>query len=212
MLGLSQSLAPRQTIHQEQRLTQSQKQEIKASLLLRRLDLVASIHGERYEPRAQCPNLKCQRKLTPLEIIAGFRNDPTDYTTACTSCHTRFEPKLVYSSDVARAEIPFYCATQVLAQLRGLEMLPPEEIQKNQPAIYHSVRVHHGNFRVAFEKIGIQYPFETITNWKEKVQDFLGKLPDTVIAEVVDMSVGTVRALRKSLRIKAFQLRDVLSD
>lgn len=109
-------------------------------------------------------------------------------------------------------ELPFYCATQVLAQLSGLQELRPEEIQKEHPAIYHSVRVHHGNFRIAFEKIGIQYRFETVTNWKEKVRDFLGKLPDTVIAEVVDMPVRQVRKLRNDLRIEVFRVRDVLSE
>jgi len=109
-------------------------------------------------------------------------------------------------------ELPFYCATQVLAQLNGLQELPPEEIQKEHPAIYHSVRVHHGNFRIAFEKIGIQYRFETVTNWKEKVRDFLGKLPDTVVAEVVDMPVRQVRKLRNDLGIEVFRVRNIIPE
>lgn len=109
-------------------------------------------------------------------------------------------------------ELPFYCATQVLAQLSGLENFTPDQIQVNHAAIYHSVRVHHGNFRVAFEKIGIQYPFETVTNWKERVGEFLGKLPDTVIAEVVDVPVKTLRNLRNSLGIPSFSKRELLEE
>ncbi len=203
-------MGQRLVVRQEQRLTHTQKQEIKAGLLSARLDLVGAIHGGSYRPRATCPG--CYRKLTPLEIIAGFRDDVTDYTTSCTYCNKRFEPKLSYSSSASTIELPFYCATQVLAQLGGLEVLPPEEIQKEHPAIYHSVRVHHGNFRIAFEKIGIQYHFETVTNWKDKVRDFLGKLPDTVIAEVVDLPVRTIRKLRNDLNIDVFRPRDLASE
>lgn len=204
------SLGQRQVVYQAKRLTHIHKQEIKASLLSTRLDLVGAIHGGNYRPHATCP--KCYRQLTPLEIIAGFRDDVTDYTTACTSCNHRFAPKLSYNNSYSSVELPFFCATQVLDQLKGLQDLPPEVIQKNHPAIYHSVRVHHGNFRVAFEKIGIQYQFETVTNWKEKVRDFLGKLPDTVIAEVVDLPVRAIRKLRNELEIDVFRHRNLASE
>lgn len=207
---MSLSMGQGLVVCQAQRLTHTQKQEIKAGLLNARLELVGAIHGGSYKPRATCPS--CNRELTPLEIISGFRDEVTDYTTSCTRCNHRFEPKLSYRSIASTMELPFYCATQVLAQLDGLEMFPPEEIQKERPAIYHSVRVHHGNFRIAFEKIGIQYQFETVTNWKDKVRDFLGKLPDTVIAEVVDLPVRTIRKLRNDLNIDVFRPRDLASE
>lgn len=182
--------------------------EIRQALLELRLNLIGAIHGGSYRPKAQCP--ACSRHLTSLEIIQGFRNDPTDYTTACTACRARFEPKLVWKMDAIEAEIPFFCSTQVLEQLRGLENKSPDQIQLEDVAVYHSVRVHYGNLRRAFEKIGIPYAFENVTNWKERVRDFLGKLPDTVIAEVVDMPVRTVRNLRKSLGIASFHRRDAI--
>ncbi len=209
-IGLSMRLSPTLTQEVSHRLTLGQKLQIKAAILGMRLDLIGSIHGGNYQPHAVCPT--CARAMTAMEIIAGFRDDPNDYTTSCTFCNKRFEPKLLYRMGEDRAELPFYCATQVLAQLHGLETLKPEEIQKNHQAIYHSVRVHHGNFRIAFQQLGVQYAYETITNWKEKVQGFLGKLPDTTIAEVVDLPVSTVRTLRNSLGIPTFSRRRLLEE
>lgn len=210
MIGmrLSHSVSPR--IEVSQRLTVGQRLEIKQTMLTLRLDLIGAVHGGDYKPRAQCP--KCERVLTALEIIQGFRQDPNDYTTECTFCHSRFEPKLIWRSGESRAEIPFYCPSQVLYQLHGLEGKTPDEIQKEYPAIYHSVRVHHGNLRRAFEKVDIQYQYESVVNWKERVNDFLGKLPDTVIAEVVDLSVKAVRDLRRSLGISPFSHRSLVNE
>jgi hypothetical protein len=101
---------------------------------------------------------------------------------------------------------------QVLAQLGGLETKSLDEIMTGYPGVYHSVRVHHGNLRRAFEKIGVQYPFENITDWKTKVGEFLGKLPDTIVAEVVDMPVRAIRKLRKSLNIKPFSRRELAGE
>ena len=201
-----------QQVTQSVRLTQSQRAIVKQTILGLRLALIGNIHGGSYKPQAKCP--KCARTLTPLEIIQGFRSDPNDYTTECTSCNTRFEPRLVWreSNSPSHAELPFYCPTQVLAQLRGFEGKTPDEINHEAPAVYHSVRVHHGNLRRAFAKIGIQYAFENVTNWQEKVRDFLGKLPDTVIAEVVDLPVRTVRNLRNSHGIRPFSRRDLLRE
>lgn len=192
----------------EQRLTLGQRLEIKATLLTSRLELTHAVYGQEYKPRAECPG--CGRRLNPLEIIMGFVDDPRDYTTECTNCHRRFEPRLAWRDDYGGAEIPFYCSIQVLDKLTGMADKTPEEIEKEYPAVFHSVRVHHGTLRRAFEQIGIQYQYESVHNWQERVQDFLGKLPDTVIAEVVDTSVGAIRRLRKSLRISAFKERDLL--
>ena len=194
------------------RLSPTQKMAVKQTLLTLRLALIGRVHGGNYQPRAKCP--KCDRTLTPLEIIQGFRSDPNDYRTECTSCHARFDPKLEWreGNSLSYVEIPFYCPTQVLAQLHGLEGKTPDEIRAEQPAIYHSVRVHHGNLRQAFAKIGVQYAYENVVNWQEKVNEFLGKLPDTVIAEVVDMSVRAVRSLRHSLGIAPFSQRKLAEE
>ena len=209
-MGMSLRASHEVRATQSIRLTATQKLAAKQTLLTLRLALVGAVHGGDYQPRAQCP--RCERTLTSLEIMQGFRSDPLDYTTECTFCHTRFDPKLVWRMGESYAEIPFYCPSQVLYQLNGLEGLKPEEMQKEHPAIYHSVRVHHGNLRKAFEKVGIQYQYENVVNWKERVNDFLGKLPDTVIAEVVDLSVKTIRNLRNSLGIKPFSRRQLLDE
>jgi hypothetical protein len=185
-----------------------QKAVAKQALLGRRFDFVGAIYGGNYKPEAKCP--ACGRSLTPIEIMQGFRNDPLDYTTECTSCHGRFAPKIVWrDSDISCVELPFYCSEQVLARLEGLAGKTPDQIQKDHAAIYHSVLIHHGNLRRAFQRIGIQYPYENVMDWQEKVRDFLGKLPDTVVASVVDLPVRKIRNLRKSFDIQPFSYREL---
>ncbi len=208
MMGFTLRLSPRLTQRQEQRLTLGQREAIKQVILNDRLSLVGAVHGGNYSPRAVCP--KCKHEMTSLEIIQGFNTNPTDYTTGCTRCHHRFPPILKWANDWMSVEIPFYCPTQVLAQLHGLETESAEEIRRKHAAIYHSVVVHHGCLRKAFAKIGIQYAFESIPAWEKKVEDYLGRLPDTVIAQVVDQSVKTIRALRKKLNIVSFSRRTLI--
>lgn len=194
--------------HLEQRLTLGQKLIIRQTLLQSRLDLIREIYGEEYKPAAECSG--CGRQMNPLEIIMGFRDDPQDYTTECTNCHLRFKPSLRWRSDYSSGEVPFFCAVQVLDQIRDLREKTSEEIEKEYPAIFHSVRVHYGNLRRAFEKIGIEYEHHFVANWKERIADFLGKLPDTVIAEAVDIPVADIRRLRKGKNIRAFRERNIL--
>lgn len=211
MGSLSLSFSQTQRHKPLQRLSVAQRHEIKQEMLMNRLGLIGEVHGGNYRPSARCPG--CYRDLIPLEIIQGFSTDPMDYTTRCTKCNKRFEPKLVwYSSDAVKLELSFYCDVQVLAQLRGLEQMTPDQIRQQSPAIYHSVRVHHGNFRRAFAKIEIQYAYEDVPGWQEKIQSYLGKLPDTVIAEVVDVSVRKIRQLRVAAGISMFRRRDLLLE
>jgi hypothetical protein len=208
MLGLSMGMSQSQRQVQICRLTQAQRQAIAQTQLSLRLDFIAEIHGIRYTPSANCPN--CDRKMSPLEIIQGFNNDPIDYRTTCTGCSHRFCPQLKHYSDTGGAELPFYCATQTLAQLERLSSLNPEELQKSDPAVYHSAIVHFLGLRPAFRKIGVVYPFDEIVGWQEKVTPYLGKLPDTIIAETVMVPLQVVRRLRRSKSITAHRLRDLL--
>jgi hypothetical protein len=109
-------------------------------------------------------------------------------------------------------ELPFYCDCQTLAQLHGKEMLQPEQFAREHPAIYRSAIIHHGGIRRAFEKIGIQYVFEEIGDWKNKIRPFLGCLPDTIIAECVDVSVGTIRTIRRKLGVSRCTSRKMLAE
>ena len=146
--------------------------------------------------------------MNPLEIIDGFNSDPTDFTTACSNCHHRFEATLVNSRNAVCVEIPFYCAMQTLAMLPGKERLDIEHFRKEYPEIYHSVVVHHGGLRRAFEKIGVQYAFSELHDWKDKVRQFLGELPDTVIASTLDQPVRVIRRLRNRYGISPYRARD----
>jgi len=195
---------------QSLRLTQEQRLKLETQSINLRLELLKAIREEEYRPSATCP--KCSRKLTPVEIIRGFNQDPNDYTTCCTQCGHRFEPRLICHFDSGRAELPFFCSCQTLGQMSGKEHLTPQEFAKKHPAIYRSAIVHHGGVRKAFSKIGIDYPYKEVDEWKAKIEPFLGRLPDTVIAESVDVSPSTVRRYRSKLGISCFSKQKMLEE
>jgi|TARA_Y100000310_G_scaffold299617_1_gene334619 hypothetical protein len=195
-------------IEQSAKLTAEQRASVEAKVLGIRLELVQALRGEKYEPNATCS--RCNRKLTPLEIIKGFNNDPNDFTTCCSACGYRFEPRLVCFVDGARIEVAFYCDCQTLEQLRGKENLSPKELCAKFPAIYRSAIIHNGSIKRSFKKIGINYLFEEVSIWKNKIKPFLGRLPDTVIANYVNVSPSTIGAMRKKLGIARYSKRMLL--
>ena len=199
-MGFSQSLTCTQRQSLEQKLTQEQRQNLVQTQLLRlRLELIEAVRGEKYTPEAVCP--RCNRRLSPLEIIKGFNRDPNNFNTTCTNCRQRFAPKLIHHNRLARTELPFYCDAQTQAKLPGLETLDPETFRQKEPAIYHSAVVHRGTLKLAFAQIGIVYGFEEVVDPSKKVEPFLGHLPDTVIAEVSGLGVSKIRKLRLKLGI-----------
>lgn len=199
-----------QRLTQSLRISQAHRLHLQEHIFTLRLALVQELRGERYEPSATCP--KCSRKLTPMEIIRGFNQDPNDFTTCCSACGYRFEPGLVCFGNGTQIELPFYCDCQTLAQLHGKETLQPDQFAREHPAIYRSAIVHHGGIRRAFEKIGIQYAFEEISDWKNKILPYLGRLSDTIIAECVDVSASTIGAIRRKLGISRYTLRKTMDE
>lgn len=177
-----------------------------------RLALVGELR-EPYKPKGDCPS--CGREMTPAEIIRGFNQDPRDFTTCCTKCGCRFPPRLILAggSGIGRVEMAFYCAIQTLDQLRGKEHLLPKTIAKSSPAVYRSAIIHFGSLKSAFKKDGVDYPYEEeVNDWKNKIQPFLGRLPDTVIADCVDKPVGIIRKMRKDLGICRYTADKALAE
>ena len=209
-MGMTMQLIQRQKQEQrlEQRLTQEQRILLRTHLFSLRMELVNILREERYVPKAECP--KCLRQLTPIEIICGFNRDPNDYTTCCSACGHRFEPKLICFYDGGQMELPFFCDSQALSQLHGKENISPDELARKHPAIYRSAIVHHGTITGAFRKIGIEYRFEEVSDWKNKIKPFLSSMPDTAIAECVGVSVSTVSAMRKKLGKPRYKVSNAL--
>ena len=203
---LSQRIETRQTLE----MKMEQKAKMLARLLALKMELISVIHGERYETKAHCP--QCSRKLSGVEIISGFNQNPKDFTTRCTGCNHRFEPSLICLDDISSIEIPFYCSAQVLDQLRGLQDLTTDELARKHAGIYRSATVHHGSIRSAFKMIGIEYQFEEFTNWKNKITPFLGLLSDKTIADCVNVSPYIVRKLRNQLGVAGYSKAKVLQS
>lgn len=209
-LSLGHRLRQTQSLAQTLRLTQEQRHLLIQRAVSHRLALLEALREERYEPRGDCP--RCSRKLTPAEILRGFNRDPEDFTTGCTACGHRFEPKLICFGANFSLELPFFCSSQTLAQLSGKEALSPETFARAHPALYRSAIVHHGGLRRAFALVGIAYPYKEVPDWMRKVEPFLGRMPDTVIAECADVLVRRIRRLRRSLGIGRYSLRAAIDE
>jgi hypothetical protein len=196
-LVLTQSISQKLEIGLRQYLTET------------RAELAQTLRGEKFEPSARCP--KCSRKLTAVEILKGFNDNPTDFTTACPKCGERFPASLINYGRVFRTELQFYCARQVVEQLRGFDHFTPEEISRANQSVFQSAIYHFGSLRQAFEKIDRTYSFDEVGAWREKIQPFLGRLPDTIIAECVDVPVSAIRYMRRKLEIPCFRFSDIES-
>jgi len=194
----------------EIRLSIDQKIQIQSRLLALRLELIEALREDRYSPQGVCP--KCGRNLTPAEIISGFNRDPFDYTTRCTSCGVRFNPKIIskrIETGIA-VELPFFCDVQTLEELRDWQDCSPEDIRSRAKAIYHSAIIHFGSISRAMKEAGIIYHYKEKLDWKEKVVPFLGEMPDSVIARFANVSILTVRKFRNRKGIEKFDIRKSL--
>lgn len=78
-------------------------------------------------------------------------------------------------------------------------------MNREHPAIFHSARVHFGCLRSAYQQIRIPYPHEEVQDWRTKVEPFLGKVTDKLIAEVVGQPIAEVRKLRRSKGIPRYK-------
>ncbi len=205
-MSLGLSLSHSQNLSQDR--VHSQQQILGRTLNLTHR-LVLRLRGieDDYRPKGDCP--RCERKLTPAEIVLGFNRDPNDYTTKCPECNCRFAPILITRSTVSSLQVPFYCRAQTLAELRT-EMLDlsVDEFKTKQPAIYHSAVYHFGSLKTAFADVGMKYNLEPkIGKWQKKVLSFLGRLPDSLIASRANVSVGAVRKLRRENSIDSYRRR-----
>jgi hypothetical protein len=84
-------------------------------------------------------------------------------------------------------------------------MLSPKAIEGHDPAAYKSAVFHFGGLAQAFKEIGVKYTEESFDGWLEKVAEFLGRLPDTKIAQAINKPASFVRRLRNKLGIKRFR-------
>lgn len=208
MPGLTLSLNINQSL--QTRLSLDQRIGLRLYLFQVRSELVQELRGERYNPKAECPD--CFHKLSLAEILQGFNDNPQDYTTGCPQCGQRFVASLVSFGQASSIHLNFYCPCQTLDLLRGKEQESPEGISRWNASVFQSAVIHYGSLRKAFEQIDADYSFDEIGPWKDKVQPFLGRLPDTTIAECIDVPVSAVRYLRRKLGIDRFSVSKALEE
>jgi predicted nucleic acid-binding Zn ribbon protein len=201
MLGCS--LSP--SIRQDQRLVQSQGHRL-ALRLTSIARLREALGQDKYEPEGRCDG--CGYCLKLSEILAGFLDDPYDTTTECPKCVTRFQPRLVAARAHVKIETFFYCPQQTLHALAAHKRSSPRTIQAANASLYQSALCHFGSLRAAFDRVGETYEYdERPAKWEQKVEPFLGRMTDKLIAECVGVPVGEIRAYRQSLSIPSRRRR-----
>lgn len=209
-MKMSMSMRPSMSMTQTQRMEQRihLTMEARAEMILTgRLALLQILTLTTYNPVGVCP--KCNYRLSAVEILKGFNRDSNDYTTLCVRCNHRFQPRLIEHHRTGSAELPFFCQAQALEQLKRIgNTVSPDVISKDSPAVYHSLIVHCGTIKAAFQRIGLPYSFKERfrekKDWKEKILPFLGQMPDTVIADCTGLSSSTIRRVRKKEGIPSF--------
>ena len=170
-----------------------------------RAEILRDLHGRgTFVPHGSCKH--CEYTLTIAEIIKGFLDDPNDYTTQCPKCEKRFAPMMRTGNvGVAWIEQPFYCGVQTLAQLNDLGVQSPEMLMKQHPAIYDSALFHFGTIAAAYKRNGSEYNFDPLPGWNDKIIPYLGRAPDTVLAECAGQRVRTIRRMRMDRGIPAYK-------
>jgi hypothetical protein len=192
-----------QAIAQRQELIQIATiiQKLSIDLFQLKNELIEKMYGLRYQSFGICP--ECSRILTSHEILTGFVNDPVDTRTKCPRCSFLFKTELINRKDYGGVYLRYYCPLQVIESLKNMGLLTKGEMRIMNPSVYHSCLSHFGNLRMAYAEAG--YKYKEVIKWKEDVFEFLGQLPDKVIAVVAGVSATTVRNYRSSLKIKPYK-------
>lgn len=199
-----------QEMSQVQELTTEQKQEAQCAIIGLRLELIQELRGMDFQIDARCPN--CGRKLNVAEVLKGFNRDPRDFNTTCPRCRHRFVSELIHKLPAGHIRLPFLCPTQTLDALSRLRHLKPEEMQKENPAAFNSAIVNFGSIENAFKEAQVEYQFEKMLSWKNKVIPFLGRLPDVEIARCVAVNTAVISRLRNKNKIARFNPRDAIEE
>jgi hypothetical protein len=190
MLGMY--LVLDQRLEQTLKLSQAQKMSL-------RLDLLDQLRELRLYPKTRCT--LCDSEMTYEQLLKGFLQDPEDTTTKCPTCKRRFQPLQRRVFQGGSMECRFLCAGQTLHRLPAVQTMSPEVLRKHDSSLYYSALTHFGSLRTAFKKIDVDYALEDTQKWKDKVQPFLGKFPDSLIAECVGLPWQSVSAFRRKLGI-----------
>lgn len=199
------------TVRQTPRLSAELRAEVKQLIDLRICLLVETWGEYHYEPRAICPG--CNHPLTQAQIEAGFSDSPTNHAVKCPLCNNSFYAELVSKTKSGHIVAGHYfCREQTLHEMRAHSGVSPSEFESKMKSIYLSALRHFGSLKVAFKKLGVKYGFTEVPKWKEVAREFVGKLPDTVIAKELGVPVRIIRRFRNSLGVSRFVQSNALES
>lgn len=141
---------------------------------------------------AKCP--MCGLEMNKSQRILSYTTDPTNIKTRCFRCRSFYQAYI----QLGENRYVLYAKKHIIFRLRDLWSKTPEEICKIHPSFYHSCIYNYGNLTKAFQSAKIKYTFVENEEWKEKVIQFLGKLTDKVIADVVGVEPAIISKMRRA--------------
>ena len=111
-------------------------------------------------PHANCTN--CNHHLNNDEIIAGFSENPIDFTTKCSKCGTRFLSSLIinFVNKEAKVEkVTYMCLNQTLHAMKTLKQkrgrLGIKYLAKNDRQLFYNIIKHFGRYANAIAALKI---------------------------------------------------------
>lgn len=174
-----------------------------------RASLSNALASEVCAPYAYC--LRCHRPLGFDEIGQGFSADPLDTTIRCPReiCGGPVSAILRrHLAPAAHVETEFYGPRQTIAKLTAEHAsLEPTRMRAAHASLYYSAIFHFKTLDRAFARAKIPHPHPVVHDWERTVVDYLGKVPDSYIAQCAGVSVKRIRALRNARCIAPYHPR-----
>ncbi len=185
--------------------------EFKKIVWRRQRELVEAITGKKFTISCVCRNTTCAHSYTEWEIVNWF--DVDGFTVECPKCGWHSEPRLTVDfgdgGNRKRIECQLYGPGLVLERLPVVLKSPPWDFAEYS-AICNSAVVHFGGLKQACAQLGIERSFGPGPDWRDRIDPFLGRLPDTVMARLLDTSPRFMRRWRRNQRIAPFDPGRVL--
>lgn len=160
-------------------------------------------------PHAYC--LCCLRPLGFDEIGQGFSADPLDTSMRCPREICGGPVSVVLRRHLAPAalvETELYGPRQTIAKLTAeYASLEPMRMRAAHASLYYSAIFHFKTLNRAFAQAKIPYSHPEVHGWERTAVDYLGKVPDSYIAQCASVSIKKIRALRTARRIAPYHPR-----
>lgn len=197
------------------RLSAKERELIDFQQAALRFELCEAVGKSGFVPHGPCMNLGCPGQPAPPDAVREWVcREGADPPVCCSACGLPVDRRLRFEGFLpgCSVETRFYGPAETGQRLLAEKDTPFRLLRHDHLGLYHSAISHFGGLRQAFDYLGAVYGDAAQLDWRAQVGDFLGKLPDTVIAEVVGASVADIRRRRQQAGQPPFTRRRALEE